>query len=167
MAESTNGVNLAAYSSLLDLFDQSCRKFSDQPMVTCMGATLTYSDVDRLSRKLAAYFQHGLGLQPKSRIAIQLPNIPQYYVAVYAACRAGLIIVNTNPLYTPRELKHQFSDAQVEVVITLSTILPVINQIKDQTPVKTVIVTGPGATSSCTSCVPPSTLAWNPCSSIR
>jgi len=144
MAENSSGANLDAYSSLLDLFEQSVSKFSDQPMVTCMGRTLTYSDVDRLSRQLAAYFQHGLGLQPKSRIAIQLPNILQYHVAVYAACRAGLIIVNTNPLYTPRELKHQFSDAQVEVVITLSTILPVINKIKDQTPVKTVIVTGPG-----------------------
>jgi long-chain acyl-CoA synthetase len=144
MVEDNSDANLRAYSSLLDLFDQSCARFSDQPMVTCMGVTLTYSDVDRLSRNLAAYFQHGLGLLPKDRIAIQLPNILQYHVAVYAACRAGLIIVNTNPLYTPRELKHQFSDAQVEAVITLNSILPVINKIKDQTPLKTIIVTGPG-----------------------
>jgi long-chain acyl-CoA synthetase len=144
MAESETDVNLNAYSSLLDLFDQACARFSDQPMVTCMGATLTYSDIDRLSRNLAAYLQRGLGMNPGDRIAIQLPNVLQYHVAVYAACRAGLIIVNTNPLYTPRELTHQFSDAQVETVITLSTILPVIRKIRGETPLKTVIVTGPG-----------------------
>jgi len=144
MAAPAQDVDLHAYSSLLDLFDQSCARFSDQPMVTCMGVTLTYSDVDRLSRNLAAYLQNELGMRPGDRIAIQLPNLPQYHVAVYAACRAGLIIVNTNPLYTPRELKHQFSDAQVETVITLSTILPVVQKIRDETPLKTVIVTGPG-----------------------
>ena len=143
MENSKSGIDYNVYSSLLDLFDQSCRKFSDKPMVTCMGATLTYSEVDALSRKFAAFLQNKLGLKPKDRIAIQLPNLPQYHVAVYGAIRAGLVIVNTNPLYTPRELRHQFQDAHVEVLLTLNAILPVVNQIRDETPLKTIIVTSP------------------------
>ena len=143
MAETTPAIDYQIYSSLLDMFEQSCRKYADKPMVTMMGATLTYSQVDAMSRNLAAFFQHDLGLKPGHRIAIQLPNILQYPVAVFGAMRAGLIIVNTNPLYTPRELQHQFSDADVEVLITLNSILPVIEKVRDQTPLKTVIVTGP------------------------
>jgi long-chain acyl-CoA synthetase len=144
MGKVVSGIDYGTYSSLLDIFDKSCERFPDRPMVTCMGATLSFSQVDELSRHLAAFLQQDLGLRPKDRIAIQLPNILQYPVAVYAALRAGLVIVNTNPLYTPRELLHQFTDAEVEVLITLTANLPVIDQIRKETSLATLIVTDPG-----------------------
>ncbi len=132
------------YHSLLDVFDYTLGRFPDHPAVSCMGATLSFAQIDALSRKLAAYLQSGLGLQPGHRIAIQLPNLPQYYVAVFGALRAGLVIVNTNPLYTPRELRHQFQDANVEVLITLSATLPVVQKIQGETALRQLIVTAPG-----------------------
>jgi len=144
MSTTVSGIDYGVYTSLLDIFDKACERFPDRPMVTCMGATLSFSQVDELSRSLAAFLQQDLGLRPKDRIAIQLPNILQYPVAVYAALRAGLVIVNTNPLYTPRELQHQFTDADVEVLITLTANLPVIDQIKEKTSLATLIVTDPG-----------------------
>ena len=137
-------IDYSTYDSLLDVFDRAVERYSDLPMVTCMGATLSYAEVDALSRRLAAYLQQDLGMQRGERIAIQLPNLPQYPVAVYGALRAGLVIVNTNPLYTPRELRHQFSDADVEVAITLSANLPVIERIRAGTPLQKLIVTAPG-----------------------
>ena len=137
-------IDYSTYDSLLDVFDRAVERYADLPMVTCMGATLSYAEVDALSRRLAAYLQQDLGMQRGERIAIQLPNLPQYPVAVYGALRAGLVIVNTNPLYTPRELRHQFSDADVEVAITLSANLPVIERIRADTPLQKLIVTAPG-----------------------
>ena len=144
MTQPRYSIDYGVYPSLLDVFDHAVARFGDLPMVTCMGATYTYAQVDALSRKLAAYLQHGLGMQPGQRIAIQLPNLPQYPVAVYAALRAGLVIVNTNPLYTARELRHQFSDADVEVLITLDAILPVIERVRAETPLRQLIVTAAG-----------------------
>jgi len=137
-------LDYASYGSLLEVFDRSVQRYGDLPMLTCMGATLSYAEVDALGRRLAAYLQQGLGLRPGERIAIQLPNLPQYAVAVYGALRAGLVIVNTNPLYTPRELRHQFNDAGVEVAITLNANLPVIERIRAETPLRRLIVTAPG-----------------------
>jgi long-chain acyl-CoA synthetase len=144
MSEINGTIDYSVYSSLLDLFDKSCKRFPENPMVTCMGATFSYSEIDALSRSLAGFLQGELGLKQGDRIAIQLPNIPQHPVAVYAALRAGLIIVNTNPLYTPRELLHQLTDADVSVLITLSANLPVIDQIREQTALSTIILTDPG-----------------------
>jgi len=137
-------IDYGIYRSLLDVFDHAVGRFADLPMVTCMGTTYSYAQVDALSRKLAAYLQHGLGMRPGQRIAIQLPNLPQYPVAVYAALRAGLVVVNTNPLYTPRELHHQFNDADVEVLIAIEASVPVVEQIRAETPLRQLIVTAAG-----------------------
>jgi len=98
------------YSNLLDFFDEKFEQFADWPAFAYMGKTLTYRQLDQLSRRFAAYLQ-ARGLEPGDRIAIMMPNILQYPVVLYGALRAGLIIVNTNPLYTPREMLHQFADS--------------------------------------------------------
>lgn len=111
---------MKAERTLLDLMGRACDSYADRPAFACIGQTLSYRELDQLSAALCAYLQRHSALQPGDRIAIQLPNLLQYPVAVYAALRAGLVIVNTNPLYTPRELQHQFADAGVKAVITLA-----------------------------------------------
>ncbi|MFV8819531.1 AMP-binding protein [Haliea sp. E17] len=105
--------------TLLELLHSAWDRYGDKPAFHCLGRSLAYRELDELSAALCAYLQHRTGLQPGDRVAIQLPNLLQYPVAVYAALRAGLVIVNTNPLYTPRELQHQYHDAGVKAVITL------------------------------------------------
>ena len=143
MTKATMTLNYDHYLSLTDMFDKSIARFGDTPMVTMMGCTLSYAEVDRHSLNLASYFQQTLNLQPKDRIAIQLPNILQYPIAVFAAWRAGLIIVNVNPLYTARELLHQMNDAGVKAIITLTSILPTIDEIQEKTTISTIIATNP------------------------
>lgn len=100
-----------AYSSVMDVFHASIRRFADKPAFSCMGQTLSYGELDRLSGDFAAWLQHETDLEPGDRIAIQLPNVLQFPVAVFGALRAGMVVVNTNPLYTEREMAHQFKDA--------------------------------------------------------
>lgn len=116
-------------------------RFADKPAYTCMGHTLTYGDLDRLSQQFAAYLQHHTDLEPGDRIAIQLPNVLQYPVVVYGALRAGLVVVNTNPLYTPREMEHQFSDAGAKAVVILANMAHKLEEVLSQTPVRHVIIT--------------------------
>uniref|UniRef100_UPI001865DE25 AMP-binding protein n=1 Tax=Microbulbifer hainanensis TaxID=2735675 RepID=UPI001865DE25 len=119
-----------------------CNKFSDKPAYHCLGQTLTFAQLEEKSRSLAQWLQYECGLQPGDRIAIQLPNITQYPIAAYAALRAGLVVVNTNPLYTPREMKHQFTDAGARVLVILSDMLPKFEEIKADTDIEHVLVTG-------------------------
>lgn len=132
-----NGIN-----NLGDFVDQIFTKYSNQPAYHCLGQSLSFSDIDAKSHALACWLQNEAGLKSGDRIVIQLPNIIQYPIAAYAAARAGLIIVNTNPLYTKREMVHQFSDSGAKAIVILSDLLPILNSIIDDTDIKTVIVTG-------------------------
>lgn len=134
-------VDVDAHRNLVELFENSFNLFRDRSAFTCMGKTLSYSDVDRLSKAFGAYLQKSLGLKKGDRIAIQLPNVLQYPIALYGALRAGLIVVNTNPLYTPREMKHQFNDAGVKAVVILANFAQNLEKIIDETGIEHVIVT--------------------------
>ena len=137
-------INPNEIASLQALVERSFAKFAAQPAYTCMDRTLTFGDVDRLSRQFAAYLQKVAGLQKGDRIAIMLPNILQYPVAIAAAFRAGLTIVNTNPLYTPRELEHQLKDSGARAILILENFAHTLQQVVHETSVETVIVTGVG-----------------------
>ena len=137
-------INPNEIASLQALVERSFAKFADRPAYTCMDRTLTYGDLDRLSRQFAAYLQKVAGLQKGDRIAVMLPNILQYPVAIAAAFRAGLTIVNTNPLYTPRELEHQLKDSGARAILILENFAHTLQQVVHETSVETVIVTGVG-----------------------
>lgn len=133
-------INLYDYDSLVDIFEKSCAKFKDRVAFTNMGKEMTYAEVDQLSRDFAAYLQ-GLGLKKGDRIAIQMPNLLQFPVAFFGALRAGLIIVNTNPLYTPREMEHQFKDAEVSAIVIVANFANNLEKILKNTSIKHIIVT--------------------------
>ena len=111
-------LDYGAYDSLLDLLDESFTKYANQPAYWCMGKHFSYQVIDHVSKKLATYLQ-SLGLKKGARVAIMLPNIPQYPIALYAVLRAGYIVVSINPLYTPRELSAQLSDCGAETILLL------------------------------------------------
>jgi len=137
-------INPNEIASLQALVERSFAKFADRPAYTMMDRTLTFGDLDRLSRQFAAYLQKVAGLEKGDRIAIMLPNILQYPVAIAAAFRAGLAIVNTNPLYTPRELEHQLKDSGAKAILILENFAHTLQQVVHETGVETVIVTGIG-----------------------
>lgn len=127
--------------SLADFIEASCQQYAELPAYTCLGQTLTFADIEQKSRALAAWLQHKSGLKSGDRVIIQLPNLMQYPIAAYAILRAGMVIVNTNPLYTTREMQHQFKDASAKAIIILSGLLPKLEAIIDNTAIETVIVT--------------------------
>jgi long-chain acyl-CoA synthetase len=134
-------INPDRYSSLLELFQVSFRKFAELPAMSNLGSRLTYRELATLSQAFAAYLQKVLGCKKGDRIAIMLPNVLQYPVVLFAALQAGLIIVNTNPLYTVPEVVHQLNDAGVETVVVLANFAHVIEKALPQLSVKNVIVT--------------------------
>lgn len=129
------------FDSVLDLFDEKTREYADKPAYTCMGQTLTYADLDRLSAAFAAYLQNETNLQPGDRIAIQLPNILQYPVALFGALRAGMTVVNTNPLYTDRELEHQMNDSGAKALVVYAGMAAQAIRVQPKTPVERILVT--------------------------
>jgi long-chain acyl-CoA synthetase len=137
-------INPNEIPSLQALILQSFEKFAERPAYTMMDRTFTYADLDRLSSQFAAYLQKVAGLKKGDRIAIMLPNILQYPVAIAGAFRAGLTVVNTNPLYTPRELEHQLKDSGAKAILILENFATTLEQVIDETGVETVIVTGIG-----------------------
>jgi long-chain acyl-CoA synthetase len=134
-------INLYDYSSLLELFEESMQKYADRVAFENMGAALTFRQVDDLSRNFAAYLQVELGLKKGDRIAIQMPNLLQFPIAFLGALRAGLIVVNTNPLYTPREMEHQFKDAGVSAIVIVANFAANLEKIIQNTSIKHVILT--------------------------
>src|SRR5690606_27003613 len=133
-------IHLYDYHSLVDLFEKSCKQFADRVAFENMGATLTYTEVDKLSLDFAAYLQ-SIGLQKGDRIAIQMPNVLQFPVAFFGALRAGLIVVNTNPLYTPREMEHQFKDSGAKAIVIVANFAHSLEKILAHTSIQHVIVT--------------------------
>lgn len=132
---------LEQYSSVMDVFQTSVERYGDRPAFTCMGQTLSYTELDRQTQHFAAWLQHETDLEPGDRIAIQLPNVLQFPVAVFGALRAGLIVVNTNPLYTEREMAHQFKDSGAKAILILANMAAKLEKILDRTDIKHVLVT--------------------------
>lgn len=129
------------YRSITDVFHAAVTRFPDKPAFTCIGKTLSFSDLDRLSADFAAWLQHETDLEPGDRIAIQLPNVLQFPVAVFGALRAGLVVVNTNPLYTEREMAYQFKDSGAKAIVILANMAAKLDKILGQTELKHVLVT--------------------------
>ena len=113
-------IDLSAYKSVVEVFERSCKKFADRPAYSNMGVTLTYAELERYSAAFAGYLQAHTDLAPGDRIAVQMPNVLQYPIAVFGALRAGLVVVNTNPLYTPREMRHQFKDSGARALVYMN-----------------------------------------------
>lgn len=126
---------------IVDVFTESVDQYRSNTAFTCLGRPLSYGDLDVLSARFAAYLQRNTDLKPGDRIAVQLPNILQYPVATFGAIRAGLIVVNTNPLYTAREIKHQLTDSGAKALVVLANVAAAAASIIEETDVKTVIVT--------------------------
>ena len=137
-------INPDAYTSLAELLSEGCQKFGDKPAYACMGKQLTFREIDELSRQFASFLQNDLHLQKGDRIAIQMPNCLQYPIAMFGALRAGLAVVNTNPLYTPREMQHQFKDSGAKAIVILSNFASNLEKIIARTDIKHVVVTSLG-----------------------
>ncbi len=133
-------INPDAYPSLLELMDEGFKKFSEKSAYACMGKELTYAQLDTLSCNFAAYLQ-SIGMEKGDRIAIQMPNVLQYPVAMFGALRAGLTVVNTNPLYTPREMEHQFKDSGAKAIIIVANFAASLEKIIANTSIKHIFVT--------------------------
>ncbi|MEE1889288.1 long-chain-fatty-acid--CoA ligase FadD2 [Pseudomonas carassii] len=113
-------IDMNAYTSVVDVFERCCKRFADRPAYSNLGVTLSYADLERHSAAFAAWLQQHTELVPGDRIAVQMPNVLQYPIAVFGAMRAGLIVVNTNPLYTEREMRHQFKDSGARALVYLN-----------------------------------------------
>ncbi|WP_144821906.1 AMP-binding protein [Marinobacter piscensis] len=134
-------VDLDKYSSMVEVFEQAVKKYSDRPAFSAVGVTLTYRELDTQTRNFAAWLQNKTDLQPGDRIAVQMPNLTQYPVVVFGAMRAGLIVVNTNPLYTIREMEHQFNDSGAKALVVLANMAENAEKVLPHTSIEHVIVT--------------------------
>ena len=131
------------YSSLADMVEKCCAAYAGRPAYTCMDTSLTYSEIDAASKAFGAYLQ-SLGLEKGDRVALMMPNILQYPVALYGVLRAGLIVVNVNPLYTPRELEHQLNDSGAKAIVILENFAHTLQQVAGKTAVKHTVVASMG-----------------------
>ncbi|MAE85477.1 MAG: long-chain-fatty-acid--CoA ligase [Flammeovirgaceae bacterium] len=129
------------YGSLAELFVESRSKYSDLPAYENMGKIISFEELGELSDRFASYFQNDLGLKPGDKIAIQLPNVIQNPVVMYAALKAGLVVVNTNPLYTPSEMRHQFKDSGAKAIVILANFAANLEEIIKDTSIDHVIIT--------------------------
>ena len=127
------------YRSLTHLLEEAFRKYADRKAYACMGKSITFSELDTMSLRLAAWLQ-ARGLKPGARVAIMLPNVLQYPVALAAVLRAGYVVVNVNPLYTPRELQHQLADSGAEAIVVLENFAHTLEQVVSQTKVKHIVL---------------------------
>jgi len=133
-----------AYASLKEVIEEALSTYRQQPAFTNMGATLSYAQLDVLSLAFAAWLQQKSGLQRGDRVALMMPNILQYPIALFGVLRAGMVAVNTNPLYTPRELEHQLKDSGAKVIVIVENFAHVLQQVLARTDLKHVLVTGVG-----------------------
>lgn len=137
-------IDLDEFSSLKDILEKSCERFRNLPAFSNMDVVLSYADVDRLSRQFGAYLQKGLGLARGDRVAIMMPNLLQYPIALFGALRVGMTVVNVNPLYTARELKHQLVDAECRTIVILENFAHTLQEVLGETQVKTIVTTQVG-----------------------
>jgi long-chain acyl-CoA synthetase len=136
-------VDVSAYGSVRELFEESMRKFADRPAFTCMGKSITFGELDVLTRAFGAYLQ-GLGCGKGTRVALMMPNVLQYPVCLFGTLRAGCTVVNVNPLYTARELEHQLADSGAEVIVVVENFARTLSEVVARTSVRKVIVTSIG-----------------------
>ena len=134
-------IDLDEYKSLGDMFLNSAKKYQNRPAYSNLGTVLSYDNVEGLTRDFAAYLTQTAGLKKGDRIAIMMPNLLQYPIVLFAALRAGLVVVNTNPLYTRRELEHQLNDSGAVAIVILENFAETLSRIIDKTDVKTIITT--------------------------
>ena len=136
-----DAINDENYTSVLDLFERACSEFAERIAFTCMGQDVTFREIDDMSARFAAYLRGDAGLAHGDRVAIQLPNLIPYPVAAWGILRAGLVLVNTNPLYTERELRHQFQDSGAKAVVMLSDFVAAAEKVIPDTDIKLLIAT--------------------------
>jgi long-chain acyl-CoA synthetase len=139
----TAEISYNEYKSVGELFEKSCQKFAERPAFTCMGKTITFAELDKMSRDFGAWLQ-AKGLPKGGRVALMMPNVLQYPVALFGTLRAGYTVVNVNPLYTPRELEHQLKDSGAEVIVILENFAVTLQEVLAKTPIKHVVVTALG-----------------------
>jgi len=133
--------NVDTAKTLNDLIISACKQYPSNPAFTCLGQTLDFAEIDKLSQQFASYLQNHTNLKAGDRVAVQLPNLLQYPVAVFGILRAGMIVVNTNPLYTDREVKHQLTDSGAKALVVLANIADTAANVVAETQVEQVIVT--------------------------
>jgi long-chain acyl-CoA synthetase len=134
-------IDASRYASIRDILDESFARFADKPAFTCMDKTLSYRELERHSRDFGSWLQNVARLPAGTRVALMMPNVLQYPVALFGALRAGYIVVNCNPLYTPRELEHQLNDSGAEAIVILENFARTLQQVIGKTKVKHVVTT--------------------------
>jgi long-chain acyl-CoA synthetase len=137
-------ISMGRDENLVTMLEHSFAAYPSRPAFSGLGRTISYRELDEMSAAFGAWLQNASGLGPGARIAIMLPNILQYPIALFGALRAGMIVVNVNPLYTPRELEHQLRDSGAEAIVILENFAAVLEKVIDTTALKKVIVTGMG-----------------------
>lgn len=134
-------INPDQYKSIVDFFERNCEKFSDLKAVSNMGTSLTFRELEEKSRHFASYLQNTLKLEKGDRLAIMMPNCLQYYISLFGALRAGLTVVNVNPLYTPRELTHQLRDSEAKSIVIMANFAHTLEESLPDTSIKNIILT--------------------------
>ena len=137
-------INVDEYSSINAVFEDALQKYGDRPAFHSMGTTITYKELDERAEQFAAFVTNRLGLSKGDRIALMMPNCLQYPIAIFGALRAGLIVVNTNPMYTARELKHQIVDSGAKAIVVLDNFAATVEKVLKDVPIDHVITTGLG-----------------------
>src|SRR5687767_15270326 len=130
--------------SLKQLFEDACRDYAARPAFSNMGRTLSYAEIERASRQFGAWLQKDAGLRKGDRVALMMPNVLQYPIAIIGALRAGMTVVNVNPLYTARELEHQLNDSGAEVIVILENFAKTVVEVLPRVPVKHVVLAALG-----------------------
>lgn len=137
-------IDLTRYHSIIDVFEQSVQKFGSNPAFQNMGKTLSYAETDKLVADFASFLQNTLKLPQGERVAIMMPNVLQYPIALFGALKAGMMVVNTNPLYTPRELEHQLNDSGATTIVVLENFANTLELVLPRTQIKHVIIANIG-----------------------
>ncbi|WP_434629156.1 long-chain-fatty-acid--CoA ligase [Chromobacterium sp. CV08] len=137
-------IDINQFQSVTEVFDRSIEKFGDRPALANMGKQLSYAQLDALSGQFASFLQHKLGLKKGDRVAVMMPNLLQYPITIFGTLRAGGVVVNVNPLYTPRELEHQLKDAGAETIVILENFAGVLEQVLPRTRIKNVVIASIG-----------------------
>lgn len=132
------------YASLVEMFEHAVARYADQPAFINMGQVMTFRKLEERSRAFAAYLQNGLGLQKGDRVALMMPNLLQYPIALFGILRAGMVAVNVNPLYTPREMEHQLNDSGASAIVIVSNFAHTLEKVVYSTQVRHVILTRMG-----------------------
>ena len=137
-------IDMRRFASLVEMFSDACTRFAHLPAYRSMGVTMSYRELDQASGAFAAWLQKSAGLQRGARVALMMPNLLQYPVALFGVLRAGMVVVNVNPLYTPRELRHQLEDADVHAIVVLENFAHTLEQVIGDTAVRKVVTTEVG-----------------------